>query len=329
MPDLAWTENAARPKDEAGDIALVQRVRTGVDDCLVRTSKPQPIAVVLIAGRNMKVALSGASGNIGSLLRRELPKHGIALRSAGWKPSIAPQHEGEDVMNGDLRNTAFVDRFLDGVDVLIHLAGTSVERPLPEIIENNLVGLHQVYEGARRRGVKRIVFASSNHAFGMHEVSAKLAPDAPFRPDGLYGLSKMWGEGMARMYWDKHGIEGISLRIGSCEARPSNFRHLSTWLSHDDMVSLALSCIRAPAVGYLAVWGVSNNTRSYLTPLDCAAIGYAPRDNAEDFAADILKQPNPLDSIAQSYQGGAFVTLDFTPEQERPTASQTICATTT
>ncbi|MBR0713002.1 NAD(P)-dependent oxidoreductase [Bradyrhizobium liaoningense] len=277
----------------------------------------------------MKVALSGASGNIGNLLRAQLPRHGIDLRSAGWKPSIAPQHEGEDVVNGDLRDAAFVDRFLKGVDVLIHLAGTSVERPLPEIIENNLIGLHQVYEGARRNNVKRIVFASSNHAFGMHPVSAKLSPDAPFRPDGLYGLSKMWGEGLARMYWDKHGIEGISLRIGSCEPRPSNARHLSTWLSHDDMVSLALSCIRAPAVGYVAVWGVSNNTRSYLSPLNSVEIGYSPRDNAEDFAAEIMKQPNPLDSIAQSYQGGAFVTLDFTPEEERPKAVHSICATTT
>jgi hypothetical protein len=91
----------------------------------------------------MKVALSGASGNIGRLLRSQLPRNGIALRSAGWKPSIVPQHDGEDVMNGDLREPTFVDRFLEGIDVLIHLAATSVERPLPELIENNLTGLHE------------------------------------------------------------------------------------------------------------------------------------------------------------------------------------------
>jgi uronate dehydrogenase len=276
----------------------------------------------------MKVALSGASGNIGRLLRGQLPRHGIALRSAGWKPSIVPQHDGEEVMNGDLREGAFVDRFLDGIDVLIHLAGTSVERPLPELIENNLVGLHEIYEGARRKRVKRVVFASSNHAFGMHAVEAKLALDAPFRPDGLYGLSKMWGEGMARMYWDKHGIEGISLRIGSCEPRPANIRHLSSWLSHEDMVSLALCCIRAPSVGYRAVWGVSNNARSYWTPRQCAEIAYFPRSNAEDFAPEILKLPNPHDPIAQRYQGGPFVTLDFTPEEQRPNSANTKSANT-
>ena len=91
--------------------------------------------------------------------------------------------------------------------------------------------------------MRRVVFASSNHAFGMHSVEDKLRLDAPFRPDGFYGLSKVWGEAMARMYWDKHGIEGISLRIGSALERPTEFRHLSTWLGHDDLVQLIMRCI--------------------------------------------------------------------------------------
>lgn len=260
-----------------------------------------------------KVALSGAGGNVGRLLRVELPKHGVDLRSAGGRTPLMPLHPGEDVMHGDLRDPSVVDRLLHGVDVLIHMAGTSVERPLPEIIENNLVALHQVYEGARRHKVRRVVFASSNHAFGMHSVNSKLDIEAPFRVDGFYGLSKAWGEAMARMYWDKHGVEGISLRIGSCEVRPTNFRHLSTWLSHEDTVQLALRCIEACDVGYCAVWGVSNNTRSYWKPNGCERIGYHPRQNAEDYAAEILKQENPLDSIARQFQGGAFVTMDFTP----------------
>ena len=118
-------------------------------------------------------------------------QRGVDLRSAGGRQPLEPLHDGEDVLHGDLRDPAVVDRLLDGVDVLIHLAGTSVERPLPEIIENNLVALHAVYEGARRKAVRRIVFASSNHAFGMHSVDDKLTLDAPFRPDGLYGLSKV------------------------------------------------------------------------------------------------------------------------------------------
>ncbi len=265
-----------------------------------------------------KVALSGAGGNMGRILRVELPKRGVDLRSAGGRQPLEPLHEGEDVLHGDLRDPTVVDRLLQGVEVLIHLAGTSVERPLPEIIENNLVGLHQVYEGARRNGVRRIVFASSNHAFGMHSVSDKLKLDAPFRPDGFYGLSKVWGEAMARMYWDKHGIEGISMRIGTAMGKPpENFRHLSTWFGTEDLVDLMIRCIEVPNIGYMAVWGVSNNTRSYWDNAGAEELGFRPRQNSEDFVAEILSQPNPLDPIARQFQGGGFVTIDFTPLEQR------------
>ena len=268
-----------------------------------------------------KVALSGASGNMGRVLRSELLGRGVTLRSAGGSRPLSPLSPDEDVCHGDLRDPEVVDRLLEGVDVLIHLAGTSVERPLPEIIDNNLRGLHEVYEGARRHAVKRIVFASSNHAFGMHSVDDRLGLEAAFRPDGLYGLSKAWGEAMARMYWDKHGIEGICLRIGSALERPTEPRHLSTWLGHEDMVQLIMRCITVPDIGYLAVWGVSNNARSYWDNAGAERLGYRPVQNAEDYAEEILKRPNPLDATAQRYQGGGFVTLDFTPPDRRPRAS--------
>ena len=265
-----------------------------------------------------KVALSGAGGNMGRILRIELQKRGVDLRSAGGRTPLQPLHPGEDVMHGDLRNPDVVDQLMRGVDVLIHLAGTSLERPLPEIIENNLVGLYQVYEGARRNKVRRIVFASSNHAFGMYSVNDKLTSDAPYRPDGFYGLSKVWGEAMARMYWDKHGIEGISVRIGTAMGKPpENPRQLSTWFGTDDLVDLMMRCIEAPEVGYMDVWGISNNTRAYYKDIANDRLGYKPRQNAEEFAPGILKQPNPLDPIAQQYQGGQFVTIDFTPMEQR------------
>lgn len=265
-----------------------------------------------------KVALSGASGNVGQVLRPMLLERGVDLRSAGGHRPLTPLRQGEDVLHGDLRDPAVVDRLLEGVDVLIHMAGTSVERPLAEIIENNLVGLHAVYEGARRHKVRRIVFASSNHAIGMHSVDDKLGLDCEFRPDCFYGLSKMWGEGVARMYWDKHGIEGISLRIGSALPRPTEPRHLSTWLGHDDLLQLVIRCIETPDIGYLVVWGVSANTRSYWDQSGAEGLGYRPTQNAEDYAAEVLSRPNPLDAIAQRHQGGSFVTQDFTPFDRRP-----------
>ena len=265
------------------------------------------------------IALSGAGGNIGKILRQGLQAKGYTLRSAGGTRPLEPLFEGEDLMHGDLRDPAVVDRLLDGVDVLVHMAGTSVERPLPEIIENNLRALYEVYEGARRHKVRRVVFASSNHAFGMYPVDARLTLDAEYRPDGFYGLSKVWGEAMARMYWDKHGIEGISLRIGTAMGKPPQQpRQLSTWMGTDDLLHLVQRCIEAPSVGYAAVWGISNNTRAYYDLSEGNAIGFSPQQNAEDWAEQILAQPNPLDPVARAYQGGPFVSQDFTPPDQRP-----------
>jgi uronate dehydrogenase len=264
-----------------------------------------------------KVALSGAGGQLGRVLREALIKQGVNLRSAAGSRALEPIVDGEDVMHGDLRDPAVVDRLLAGVDVLIHMAGTSVERPLPEIIENNLRGLVEVYEGARRHGVRRIIFASSNHAIGMHPVEDKLTLDCDFRPDGFYGLSKVWGEALARLYWDKHGIEGVCIRIGSCVERPTEFRHLSTWLGFDDLLHLIDRSVNVPDLGYQVVWGVSNNTRSYWDNSAAARLGYQPRQNAEDYAAQILAKPNPLDATAQQYQGGSFASFDFTPPERR------------
>lgn len=265
-----------------------------------------------------KVALSGAAGSIGAVLRDALRRRGWKLRSADLR-QLQPRGADEDVCHGDLRDSNVVDALLRDADVLVHLAGTSVERPLDEIIENNLRALVSVYEGARRHGTRRIVFASSNHAIGMHPSRGgpRLRLDCDFRPDGFYGLSKMWGEGIARMYWDKHGIESICLRIGTCAPRPTEFRHLSTWLGHDDLVQLVECCLRARDIGFLVAWGVSGNDRSYWDNTQAARLGYRPSQNAEAFAAEILARPNPLDPVAQDYQGGAFVTLDYTPLEER------------
>ena len=258
-----------------------------------------------------KIALSGASGQLGRFLRPALLAQGCNLRSAGGRTELTPLHPNEDILHGDLRDPAIVDRLLDGVSVLIHMAGTSIERPLPEIIENNLVALHAVYEGAIRHRVKRIVFASSNHTIGMHPVTETLPLGCDFRPDGFYGLSRVWGEGLARLYWDKHGIESVCVRIGSAIERPTEFRHLSTWFGLDDLLRFTIACITTPEVGYVVTWGVSNNTRSYWTPVGCERLGFTPLQNAEDYAAEILALPNPLDAVGQRYQGGSFASHDF------------------
>ena len=200
------------------------------------------------------------------------------------------------------------------------MGGTSVERPLDEIIENNLRGLVQVYEGARRQGVRRIVFASSNHAIGMYRSNEaqRLPLDCKLRPDTFYGLSKVWGEAIGQMYWDKHGIETVNVHIGSCMPAPSEPRHLATWLGHEDLFRLMECCFQPAVLGCLAVWGVSANTRSWWDNSQAAALGNQPQQNAEDWAAEIGARPDPLDALGQQYQGGSFVAPDFSRDAPLP-----------
>ncbi len=130
----------------------------------------------------------------------------------------------------------------------------------------------------------------------------------------------MWGEALARMYWDKHGIESVCVRIGSCLARPTEQRHLSTWFGHDDLLHFLDRCVEAEDVGFLTVWGVSANTRSWWDNSGAARLGYQPKQNAEDYAAEILAQPNPLDALGQRFQGGSFVGIDYSRDDGGPTA---------
>lgn len=266
-----------------------------------------------------KIALSGAGGQLGAVLRKALVARGLPLRSAAGRTALVPLVDGEDVMHGDLRDGAVADRLLEGVDVLIHLAGTSVERPLPEIIDNNLSALVAVYEGARRQGVRRVVFASSNHAIGMYPVTEHLGLDCALRPDGFYGLSKVWGEALARMYWDKHGIESVCVRIGSCLERPTEPRHLSTWFGHEDFLHFIDRCIEAEHVGFTVVWGVSANKRSWWNNRGAEHLGFRPTQDAEAYAAEILARPNPLDALGQRFQGGSFVGLDYSRKDQGDT----------
>ena len=259
----------------------------------------------------MKIGLTGAGGKLGRLLRPYLVDRDYQLHSLSFSSPITALAGNEKTFQGDLALGPLLDDFYCGLDVIVHMAGSSVEKSLPEIIHNNLIGLNALYEQALAHGVKRIVFASSNHAIGMHTNETKLGLDCSFRPDGYYGLSKMWGEGLARLYYDKCGIESVCLRIGSVEERPSNVRHLSTWLSQSDFLHLVEQSILAPVVDFQVIWGVSNNTRSYWSNTGTESIAFQPKDNAEDFSKDILKKHelNNLDNYA--FQGGSFSTAIF------------------
>lgn len=213
---------------------------------------------------------------------------------------------GEEVVKGSLGDLELLVTACRGVDVVIHLAGLADEAPWADILESNIEGTYGVFEAARRAGVRRIVYASSNHIIGCYPPTERIRPSDPVRPDTYYGVSKVFGEGLARLYHDKWELEAVCLRIGSFRPKPEDVRQLSTWLSHPDGVELLHRAVVADGPGFEIVYGVSANTRGWWdNDAAAAAIGYRPRDDAEDFSAELEEAPAPR------LQGGAFAEPDY------------------
>jgi uronate dehydrogenase len=248
------------------------------------------------------IALTGAAGGIGSILARDLRRE---LRLLDIRP--APGCELLDV-----RDLAAVEDAFKGVDAVIHLGAIPTEAPFDDILDHNLRGTYNVLEGARRRGVRRVVFASSNHVTGMYGRSDRIGPENPIRPDTYYGVSKAFGEALGRLYAEKWGVSVVCIRIGTCIERPLDTRHLSTWLSPRDAVALFSAAVDAP-VEFTVVYGMSANTRGWWDLASAKALGYEPQDNAEMFASEVAADP----SEPFGTQGGQYAEPAFAGERPR------------
>lgn len=262
------------------------------------------------------VLLTGASGALGRQLTRALAAEGFVLRLTDIAPFPDPLPAGASFVKADLNDGVALLRQAEGVGTILHFGGVSVERPFEEILGPNIRGLYHVYEAARREGA-RVVFASSNHTIGFHERTEKLDHDCDMRPDGYYGLSKAYGELMGRMYWDKHGVESVFLRIGSSFPEPVDARMLATWLSYADLCRLVAATIRAGKVGCSVIWGASANSRSFWAKDARGKLGWAPQDSADTFAGQLAGKvtANP---VVERYQGGAFCGMEYSRQDPSP-----------
>lgn len=245
------------------------------------------------------VLVTGAAGKIGSALRERLPRLGWNVRPFDREPV-----DGEP--SRDVTSAADLDDAVPGVEAIVHLAGVPTEVPWPVIRDINVEGTFSVFEAARRHGVRRVVFASSNHAAGFTPLPASgaLPADTPPRPDTLYGVSKAFGEALGRYYVDRYGMQVACLRIGTFAPTPPDRRSLSTWLSPDDCARLVDACLRAPGLDYALLWGISANTRRIWSLDEAQALGYQPRDDAEAYADALGDEP--------SYPSDAFVGGGYT-----------------
>ncbi|WP_354637498.1 NAD-dependent epimerase/dehydratase family protein [Kitasatospora camelliae] len=262
------------------------------------------------------VALTGAAGTIGSVVREALRGEVERLILLDRVP-LRPEAGNEDVHTVDLRDAAAVEAALAGADRVIHLAGVPDEAPLADLLDANVLGTHHVLEACRRLGVGRVVLASSNRVTGFHPVGQLTGPREPVRPDGLYGVSKAAVEALGRLYADKFGLSVLCLRIGSFEAVPTEPRHLATWLSPRDALGYLRAALTAPpTTRFATVYAVSANTRRFWELPDPAVLAYAPVDDAETYAADIPGADRPADPA--SPQAGTYASPEFTLRHLRP-----------
>jgi len=237
----------------------------------------------------MKVLITGAAGRIGTVLTAGLTSHELRLTDVA-------EIDDPRFAKADLTDQAAIDAVVEGMDAVVHLGAVPDEAPFEQIAGPNLHGTFHVFDACRRLGAKRIVYASSNHATGMYPPGAPLDETVVPRPDGLYGVSKVYGEALGRMYVERFGLECVALRIGTFAPRPPDRRALHTWLSHGDAVRLVEAALTAPDVGFAIVYGASNNTRRWW-PIT-GAVGFAPQDDAEDYADELPDSPE------YSHQGG-------------------------
>jgi uronate dehydrogenase len=259
-----------------------------------------------------KLVLTGAAGQLGSRLREPLSKMCDTLVSTDLADDVGTLYEGETYVQADLSSLDAMVDLLKGADMVVHFGAIGDEAPWDDILQSNIIGAYNVWEAAYRNGVKRVVYASSVHAVGMHKKTDTIGLDAPHRPDTYYGLAKCFSEDLASLYWDKRGIESVCMRIFSC-APATNARSIGTWLSYDDLIHLVERSVDSPVVGFSIVYGISNNDRAVVDNTKAGHLGYRPKDNAEQFAKEIFAKTPPLDNtdLANLCIGGPFATVEL------------------
>jgi uronate dehydrogenase len=264
-----------------------------------------------------RVLLTGAAGGVGTRLRRMLKG---AYRELRLSDIATPKDVGKDetFVAADLADLAAVEKIVKGIDGIIHLGGVSVEKPWEMIHPANIVGCYNLFEAARRHGVKRVVFASSNHVMGFYRRRRRVGTEALVRPDSRYGVSKAFGEALGALYADKYGLRVLCIRIGNFGDKPLDMRRMSIWISPDDLVQLIRIGLEHPELRYEVVYGASDNARGWWDNGAAFRLGYRPTGRAEDHLKDALagQAKLPSDPIADMFEGGPFSSDEFMGDPE-------------
>src|SRR5262245_59239737 len=256
------------------------------------------------------VLITGGAGNKGGLLRQEFSgRYNLRLSD---KQFLRPSTD-EAFVQGDISRMADALSMSQGADAIVHLGGYASEGPWEIILQANIIGCYNVFEAARRNGVKRVVFASSNHTLGFYKCDQKLDHCVYPKPDTRYGVSKVFGEMLGSLYADKYGLEVFLIRIGCARLKPGDVSDLAIWISPRDLAQLVAIGIDHPDIRLEIVYGVSGNTRAWYDNSNADRLGYRPQDDSEAYAREVLAREKPGDAIPETYQGGIFCVAEAVP----------------
>jgi uronate dehydrogenase len=264
------------------------------------------------------VVMTGAGGGVGKMTRPHLVGAFDEMIVSGRRP-VDDLHPGETFVQADLGDMAAMERLLEGADGIIHLGGQAVEADWDTVQAANITGLYNTYEACRRQGVKRIVFATTNHVVGFYRRQRTIDHQVMPRPDSRYGASKAFGEALGRLYADKHGLRIFNIRIGNVGPEPLDLRRLAVWISERDMAQLFRIGLTHPDIHYEVVFGGSRNVRSWWDNSNAYRLGYQPEDEAEDHAEAVhaAALQSPDDPVSAQFQGGSFAAAEFTGDVKR------------
>ncbi len=265
-----------------------------------------------------KILITGAAGDVGLRLRKLLKGVYPTIRCSDIR-TPADLGAGEEFIAADLADYGQVEKIVAGIEGIVHLGGHSVEGPWQTILNANIVGCYNLFEAAYRAGVKRVVFASSNHAVGFYPRDQKIGVDVTVRPDSRYGASKAFGEALGSLYADKHGLRVTCIRIGNVNDAPLDKRRMSIWLKPEDLAQLIRIGLDHPGIRFEIFYGASDNAAAWWDNSNARRYGYKPQGKAENFRTEAMAAQAALtvDPVSERYQGGPFCSAEYDADRAR------------
>ena len=259
-----------------------------------------------------RLLLTGAGGRLGSYLREPLSQLCKELVSTDIKSDLGPLCKNEKFIYADLAKLDEILPLTEGVTMICHFGAVVDELPFDNLLGPNFIGSYNIWESSRRNSVQRVIYASSIHAVGMYSKTKTITPSTHHKPDGFYGLSKCFTEDLAKMYFDKNGIEAVCLRIATC-APVTTARSLTSWLSYDDLILLVTRSIDSISTEFSIIYGVSKNDRKNIDNSEAGHIGFLPQDNAEEYALQIFESDlnEELNDPGNQFHGGPFASTEL------------------